>query len=174
MLLPHDIEKLMPAEHLRFRSPIPTQSVSSDEFLPATQSARQREFEARLKQLGSDLARKQGVSRRHFFQGAAGMAAAFVAMNDTYGPFYLVSRAEAQTPELANARAAALKGQFIMDMHTHFLRDDTRLESTWQNTPGIWTTKSCSTRSMRSWCAPARANLVWPTCVCTRACFRRR
>jgi hypothetical protein len=29
---------------------------------------------------------------------------------------------------MANARAASLKGQFIMDMHTHFLRDDTRLE----------------------------------------------
>ena len=56
------------------------------------------------------------------------MAAAFVAMNDTFGPLYLVSRAEAQTPERANARAATLKGQFIMDMHTHFLRDDTRLE----------------------------------------------
>src|SRR5690606_17574394 len=29
--------------------------------------------------------------------------------------------------EQANARAGALKDQFIMDMHTHFLRDDTRL-----------------------------------------------
>jgi hypothetical protein len=56
------------------------------------------------------------------------MAAAFVAMNETFGPLYMVSRAEAATPEMANARAAALKGQFIMDMHTHFLRDDTRLE----------------------------------------------
>jgi uncharacterized protein len=128
MLSPEEIAKLVPAETARFRSPIPTQSIASDEFLPASQSAKQREFEARVKQLGSELARKQGVSRRRFFQGAAGMAAAFVAMNDTFGPLYLVSRAEAQTPDLANARAAALKGQFIMDMHTHFLRDDTRLD----------------------------------------------
>jgi hypothetical protein len=42
---------------------------------------------------------------------------------------YLVSQAEAATPELANQRANSLKGQFIMDMHTHFLRDDTRLEN---------------------------------------------
>ena len=35
--------------------------------------------------------------------------------------------AEAATPEMANERAGALKNQFIMDMHTHFLRDDTRL-----------------------------------------------
>jgi len=128
MLTPEDLERLVPAESERFRSPIPTRSVSSDEFLPLPQTPRQREFEGRLKQLGTELARKQGVSRRRFFQGAAGMAAAFLAMNDTYGPLYLVSRAEAATPEWANARAAALKGQFIMDMHTHFLRDDTRLE----------------------------------------------
>ncbi len=128
MLSTEDLEKLIPAECARFRSPIPTQSVSSDEFLPAAQTAKQREFEARVKQIGTELAKKQGVSRRVFFQGAAGMAAAFVAMNDTFGPLYMVSRAEAQTPELANARATALKGQFIMDMHTHFLRDDTRLE----------------------------------------------
>ena len=128
MLSPEDLQRLIPAETARFRSPIPTQSVSSDEFLPAAQTPRQRAFEARVQALGTTLARRHGISRRRFFQGAAGMAAAFLAMNDTYGPLYLVSRAEAQTPELANARAASLKGQFIMDMHTHFLRDDTRLE----------------------------------------------
>ncbi|MBL8378559.1 MAG: amidohydrolase family protein [Burkholderiales bacterium] len=123
-----ELAHLAPAESTLFASPIPVQSVSSDEFLPAPQTARQREFEARVKAIGSELARHQGVSRRTFFKSAAGMAAAFVAMNDTFGPLYVVSRAEAQTPEMANARAAALKGQFIMDMHTHFLRDDTRLE----------------------------------------------
>ncbi|CAN1554379.1 Amidohydrolase-related [Burkholderiaceae bacterium] len=128
MLTPDEIAKLIPAERAKFRSPIPTQSVSSDEFFPAAQTPRQREFEARIKRLGSELAKKQGISRRRFFQGAAGMAAAYLAMNETYGPLYMVSRAEAQTPEMANARANALKGQFIMDMHTHFLRDDTRLE----------------------------------------------
>ncbi len=128
MLSPDELEQLMPAETTRFRSPIPTQSVSSDEFLPSRQTPKQKEFEARVKQLGTDVSKKLGIPRRRFFQGAAGMAAAFVAMNDTFGPLYLVSRAEAQTPELANERARALKGQFIMDMHTHFLRDDTRLE----------------------------------------------
>ena len=129
MLSTDELERLIPAESARFRSPIPTQSISSDEFFPAAQTPKQREFEVRVKRIGTELAKKHGVSRRRFFQGAAGMAAAFVAMNDTFGPMYMVSRAEAQTPELANARAAALKGQFIMDMHTHFLRDDTRLEN---------------------------------------------
>ena len=38
------------------------------------------------------------MSRRAFFKTAAGMAAAFVAMNETYGPIFAVSRAEAETP----------------------------------------------------------------------------
>jgi hypothetical protein len=119
--------QLLPAETAAFPAPIPTQSVSSDEFMPAPQSTRQREFEARVKGYGAELARHQGLSRRAFFKTAAGMAAAFVAMNDTYGSLYAVSRAEAATPEMANERAKALSQQFIMDMHTHFLRDDTRL-----------------------------------------------
>jgi predicted TIM-barrel fold metal-dependent hydrolase len=128
MMSPDEIARLVPAETAQFRSPIPTQPVSSDEFAPGPQTEKMREFESRLKALGSQLAKQQGVSRRTFFQGAAGMAAAFVAMNETHGPFYEVSKAEAATPEMANERANALKGQFIMDMHTHFLRDDTRLE----------------------------------------------
>ena len=48
-------------------------------------------------------------------------------MNEVYGPLFEVSNAEAATPAMAQERADALKDQFIMDMHTHFLRDDTRI-----------------------------------------------
>jgi predicted TIM-barrel fold metal-dependent hydrolase len=126
-LSPEELAQLAPAESALFRSPIPVQSVSSDEFFPASQSAKQREFEVRVKAMGTELAKHHNMTRRAFFKSAAGMAAAFLAMNDTYGPVFGVSRAEAQMPELANARAGQLAGQFIMDMHTHFLRDDTRL-----------------------------------------------
>ncbi len=119
---------LMPAETLPFDSPIPTQSVSSDEFAPIPQTPRQREVEQRLAQLGDECASHQGLTRRQFFRTAAGMAAAFAAMNDVYGPVFGVNRAEAATPELANARAAGLADQFVLDGHTHFLRDDTRLD----------------------------------------------
>ena len=54
------------------------------------------------------------------------MAAAFLAMNEVYGGLRCFP-AEAAIPEKAQARAESLKDQFIMDMHTHFLRDDTRL-----------------------------------------------
>jgi len=121
-----ELNQLLPAETSAFPSPIPTQSVSSDEFMPAPQTKKQREFEARIKEYGSELARHQGMSRRAFFKTAAGMAAAFIAMNETYGPIYDVSRAEAAIPEMAGERAKAMSKQFVMDMHTHFLRDDTR------------------------------------------------
>jgi predicted TIM-barrel fold metal-dependent hydrolase len=125
-----DVERasLTPSELVDKGTPIPTQVVSSDEYLPPRQNAAQREVEARLLDMGDALAKRQAISRRRFFQTAAGMAAAFVAMNRVYGNVFAVSEAEAATPDMANARAASLKDQFIMDMHTHFLRDDTRLE----------------------------------------------
>jgi predicted TIM-barrel fold metal-dependent hydrolase len=118
---------LLPAEIASFPSPVPTQIVASEEYAPPPQNARQREVEVRLKALSNDLAKRQGISRRRFFQTAAGMAASFVAMNEVYGPLFTASLAEAAMPEMAEQRAATLAGQFVMDTHTHFLRDDTRL-----------------------------------------------
>lgn len=128
LLSPDELAALIPAESSIFPAPIPVQCVSSDEFLPGVQTPKQKEYEARVKALGAELAKKQGLTRRKFFKSASGMAAAFLAMNETYGPVFGVSSAEAATPEMANERAQSLSGQFIMDMHTHFLRDDTTLE----------------------------------------------
>ncbi len=122
-----EIAALKPAERAAFPGPIPTQIVSNDEYFPAPQTPRQRQVEARTKALGDTLARRHGVSRREFFRTASGMAAAFLAMNEVYGSLFDVSRAEAQAPEVAKERAGALSKQFVMDCHTHFLRDDTRL-----------------------------------------------
>src|SRR5436190_861729 len=127
MLSPEELAQTLPAESSSFASPVPAQIVSNDEYMPSPQTAKQKEYEARIKALGSELAKKQGTTRRAFFKTAAGMAASYLAMNDTYGPVFGVSRAEAATPEMADERAKSLKGQFIMDMHTHFLRDDTKI-----------------------------------------------
>src|SRR5271169_3011291 len=126
-LTDEQLSELLPAETSSFPSPVPTQIVSSDEYLPVPQTERQRKVEARLKEISDRLARNQGQSRRHFFQTAAGMAASFVAMNQVFGHIFDASIAEAATPDMANDRAQALSGQFIIDGHTHFLRDDTRL-----------------------------------------------
>jgi predicted TIM-barrel fold metal-dependent hydrolase len=115
------------AEEREPRTPLPVRMVASEEYLPVPQTSSQREAEARLYALADGIAARLGMSRRRFFQTSAGMAAAFVALNETFGPVFTASAAEAATPDLADARAGALADQFIMDMHTHFLRDDTRL-----------------------------------------------
>src|ERR1700760_4969302 len=117
----------MPSELCQYQTPIPTQIVASDEFYPDPQNERQREVEQRLLAMADDLGGKQGPDRRKFFRSAAGMAASFVAMNQVYGALFDATPAEAATPAMAQDRADALKDQFIMDMHTHFLRDDTRI-----------------------------------------------
>src|SRR5258706_3631401 len=98
LLTPEELAKLTGAETL-FPSPIPVQSLSSDEFMPGPQTEKQREFEARVKQAGARLAKQNGMTRRKFFKTAGGMAAAFVAMNEAYAkhssPIYEVVKDEA-------------------------------------------------------------------------------
>jgi predicted TIM-barrel fold metal-dependent hydrolase len=127
LLSPAEMDRLLPAETHAFRGPVPTQIVSSEEYFPSRQTPQQREVEARVKALGDELGRRQGLSRRGFFRTAAGMAAAYVAMNEVYGPLFAASRAEAADKDMAADRAKGLAGQFVMDTHTHFLKDDTRL-----------------------------------------------
>jgi len=118
------LKKTEPAESGSFASPIPTQVVSNGEFTPSPQSEDQKKVEARIKQLADELGRNHGMNRRQFLSSSAGMAAAFVAMNDVFGPIYNVARAEASTPGVADARAGDLANQFIFDCQTHFVRDD--------------------------------------------------
>jgi hypothetical protein len=107
-----------------FTSPIPTQIVSNGEYNPPPQSEKQRQVEGRIKELADQYAHKLNMDRRQFLKTASGMAVAFLAMNQVFGPVFDVSEAEAADIDLANARAKALKGQFIFDDQTHFVRDD--------------------------------------------------
>jgi uncharacterized protein len=95
LLSDDELNSVRPSETAAFPGPIPTQSVSSDEFMPAPQTQKQRRVEGRIKELADALARKQGLSRRQFLATASGMAAAFVAMNEVYGPLYGATSAEA-------------------------------------------------------------------------------
>ncbi len=122
-LSPAELERTVPAE-TAFRSPVPTQIVSNGEFNPLPQTREQRQVEARIKALADDLAPRHGLDRRRFLASAAGMAAAFLAMNEVFGPLFEVAPAEAAQPGVAAARADALAGQFIIDCQTHFVRDD--------------------------------------------------
>src|SRR6267142_1381219 len=120
----HELGQTAPAELEFFESPVPTQVVSNGEYNPLPQTREQRRVEARIKELADELGPRHGLSRRAFLASSAGMAAAFLAMNDVFGPVFEVSRAEAQQPGVAAQRAGALAGQFIVDVQTHFVRDD--------------------------------------------------
>jgi hypothetical protein len=123
-----ELERTAPAEIAAFRGPIPTQIVSNGEYNPLPQTREQRRVEARVSELAADLAPKHGLSRRKFLATSAGMAAAFIAMNEVFGHVFDVSRAEAATPGVADMRAQALSSQFIVDCQTHFVRDDFKQE----------------------------------------------
>ena len=118
-----ELAQVQPAE-TAFRSPVPTQMISNGEFNPLPQTPQQRRVEARIMELADKYGAKQGLDRRQFLSTSCGMAAAFLAMNDVFGHFYDVSEAEAADPAAAAERAEALKGQFIFDDQTHFIRDD--------------------------------------------------
>ena len=112
------------AEAASAPTPIPTQIVSNGEYLPPPQSATQKKVEARINELADVNGKHLGLSRRQFLLTSCGMAAAFLAMNDVYGNVFQVASAEAREPELMQARAQSLSGQFIFDVQTHFVRDD--------------------------------------------------
>src|ERR1700745_4181278 len=112
-LTDEELNELLPAETSSFPSPVPTQIVSSDEYLPVPQTEKQREVEARLKELSDRLARRQGLSRRRFFQTASGMAASFLVMNHVFGRLFEVSEAEAATPDMAAGGGGGGAAQFL-------------------------------------------------------------
>src|SRR5439155_37251 len=86
-----ELKQTAPAEVASFRSPVPTQIVSNGEFNPLPQTREQQRVEARIKELADDLGRRHGMDRRQFLASSAGMAAAFLAMNDVFGPIFVVS-----------------------------------------------------------------------------------
>src|SRR6266513_3958392 len=112
------------ASDAAFASPVPTQIVSNGEYNPLPQTEKQKQVEGRMKELADLYAKKLNMDRRRFLKTASGMAVAFLAMNDVFGPLWSVSKAEAADTGAADARAKALKKQFIFDDQTHFMRDD--------------------------------------------------
>src|SRR5712692_6470747 len=110
-----ELKRTVPADIAPFPSPVPVQIVSNGEFNPLPQTREQRRLETRITSMADALSRKHGMNRRRFLASSAGMAAAFLAMNDVFGHVFDVSPAEAATPGVADERARALAGQFILD-----------------------------------------------------------
>ncbi|MDE0128534.1 MAG: amidohydrolase family protein [Gammaproteobacteria bacterium] len=101
------------------RTPIPTQVVSNEEYIPMPQSEDQRRVERRIHELADRLAGRRKMSRRQYLGSAAGMAAAFLAMNEVFGRYFLVDWAEA-------AEAGAERESwpdFIFDAQLHHVKE---------------------------------------------------
>jgi predicted TIM-barrel fold metal-dependent hydrolase len=97
--------------------PIPSRIASNEEFIPPPQSAKQKEYEQRLKDISTQAARAQGLPRRDFLRTGSGMAAALMALNQTFGPCYDVSAEEVRDSKAFRERWP--KNQFIFDVQTH-------------------------------------------------------
>jgi uncharacterized protein len=119
-----DLATLRAADESTTPLPLPTQMISNGEYTPLPQTEAQREVEARIEGYADSLASRHGMRRREFLASSAGLAAAFMAMNEVFGPVFTTSRAEAATPGDADERSRALGSQFIIDCQTHFVRDD--------------------------------------------------
>jgi predicted TIM-barrel fold metal-dependent hydrolase len=102
-------------------TPVPTQIVSNEEFLPLPQTPDQRRVEQRIAELADRYARRLGISRRAFLQGGGGMAVGFMAMNDVFGPVFRVAEAEALEPAARSEMWP--KKEFIFDLQTHHVKD---------------------------------------------------
>src|SRR2546428_4348367 len=85
------LTKCTPADEAEgFDSPIPTQMVSNGEYMPYPQTDKQRQVEARIKELAVSALKKLGISRREFLAGTGGKAAALPALYEVVGRFFVV------------------------------------------------------------------------------------
>jgi uncharacterized protein len=100
-------------------SPLPTQVVSSEEFLPPPQSPKQNQVEWLIHQSSKRLSSRLGMNRRDFLKTTGGMALAFLAMNQVFGKFFDVLDVEAAEPQAVQARKGNIP--FIFDVQTHYV-----------------------------------------------------
>ncbi len=100
-------------------SPVPTQVVSNEEFIPRPQTEKQKQVEYLIGKLATEQAKKLGMDRRVFMRTSMGMATCFMASNMVYGQNWIVDKEETQDPAITQAMWP--KGQyFIFDVQTHF------------------------------------------------------
>ena len=101
-------------------SPVPTQVVSNEEFIPRPQNTRQKQVEDLIGQMADEKSKKLGMGRREFMASSMGMATAFLASNKVYGAkFWDVEEAESFEPTAHEEKWP--KGEyFIMDVQSHF------------------------------------------------------
>src|SRR6516225_1419464 len=100
-------------------SPVPTQVVSNEEFIPRPQNEKQRQVESLIGVMADERARRLGLDRRTFMASSMGLATAFLASNKVYGNYWDVDEIETYEPGATEEKWP--KGEyFIVDVQTHF------------------------------------------------------
>lgn len=103
-------------------SPIPTQVVSNEEFIPRPQDTRQKQVENLIMETGTENAKKLGVDRRAYMASSLGIATALLAQNKVYGKVWDVDKEEPFEQAACEAKLSrGKKGKyFIIDVQAHF------------------------------------------------------
>lgn len=100
-------------------SPLPTQSISNEEYIPRPQNERQKKLEHLIGEMATERAKKLNVDRRSFMASSMGLATCFAASNRVYGKVFDVD--EAETFEVAAIDEKYPKGEFfVIDVQAHF------------------------------------------------------
>lgn len=100
-------------------TPVPTQNVSNEEFVPIPQTAEQAYVERVARELTDKAAARRGTTRRELLKTTGGMAAALLAMNYVFGRFFNIGEIELfETAAFADQQGAPY---FVFDVQTHYV-----------------------------------------------------
>ncbi len=100
-------------------SPMPTQLVSNEEYIPRPQTEPQKQVEHLIGEMSAIRAKKLGMDRRAFMATSMGLATCFLASNKVWGNNFEVLEEESWEPQASAERYP--KGEyFIMDVQAHF------------------------------------------------------
>ena len=102
-----------------FRSAVPTQIVSNEEFAPFSQTADQSRVEQIATAMIEQSAARRGLTRRDFLKTTGGVAGALLALNSVFGRFFDVGEIELfESAAFAEQQGAPY---FIFDVQTHYV-----------------------------------------------------
>ena len=101
-------------------SPMPTQAVSNEEFIPRPQSQPQKQVEHLIGEMSDVRAKKLNLDRRSFMASSMGLATCFLASNQVYGTnVWDVDEVESWEPSATQEKFP--KGEyFVIDVQAHF------------------------------------------------------
>ena len=102
-----------------FRSAVPTQIVSNEEFAPFGQTEDQARVEQITTAMIEQSAARRGLTRRDFLKTTGGVAGALLAMNSVFGRFFDIGDIELfESAAFAEQQGAPY---FIFDVQTHYV-----------------------------------------------------